>query len=194
MSYNPVQYWNNRLKTVGTVNTTTSSGGLHPMEHGLIEKYIHPRSIILDYGIGGGRTIPLYQKLQVNCIGYDIADFSELINKKLDDLPEKYDKFLFTCVKEIIKLQYPDKYFDGVVSFSVLTHCRPDDIEFILSEMIRVGKILILSAYDDVKLTYNNDTYCFSHDYDNLFLKFNLRIIETQKVNKIRFWILKENQ
>lgn len=192
IEYNEVNYWANRLKNSGNINTTTTSGGLSAIERDLIKKYITPYSEVLDYGIGGGRTIPLYKELHLKATGFDIADFSEIINAKLAELPEKYEFFQYVFIPAVGKLPYPDLTFDYVVSFSVLTHCKPSNVRLVLNEITRLGKLAIISAYDDIPLKITPDNYCFLHDYNAIFKEMGIIVIETDKVDKIRFWVIKK--
>lgn len=187
MPYDEVDYWNKRLETVGTINTT--NGGLCEAEIRLIRKYVKLGSFLLDYGIGGGRTLPLYAELCLEVVGYDIADFSKVIFEKIKELPEF--GFEYRVKKEIAKLPYLDGFFDTVVSFSILTHCKPSNVAFVLADIMRLGQVAIISAYDDVPLEVTDETYCFLHDYNKLFADLNLEVLETEKVNKMRFWVLR---
>ena len=192
MQYDEVTYWQNRLKPVGTINSTTSSGNLHPLEESLIRKYVEPYSHVLDYGIGGGRTIPLYYELHCKATGFDIADQLPLIEAKLLTLPKKYDYFVYRVIPEVKPLPYSDAQFDTVVSFFVLTHAKPENVRLVLNDIMRLGKIAIVSAYDDKPLAINNETYCFLHDYNSLFEELGIEVIETEKPTTLRFWVLKK--
>jgi 2-polyprenyl-3-methyl-5-hydroxy-6-metoxy-1,4-benzoquinol methylase len=192
MVYDEINYWANRLNIVGTVNSSPDSDTLHPTEERLIRTYIRPCSKILDYGIGGGRTLNLYNDLDLRVTGFDIANFSQLIFEKMKILGNHDRWFHYIYWPEIDKFLAEDNFFDAVISFSVLTHCRPENVKFVLNEITRLGKIAIISAYNDIPLEYNEDTYCFSHDYNALFSDLALQIIQTEKVNKMRFWVLKK--
>ena len=53
---------------------------------------------------------------------------------------------------------------------------------------MRIGKMVIISCYDDQPLAIYDDQYCFLHNYKELFKNYN--IIEEEKINTVKFYIL----
>ena len=191
MSYDEVKYWNDRMKNVGTVNSSVNEA-LHPTEERLIRKYVKQNDVVLDYGIGGGRTIPILQELNTDLLGYDIADMSSQILKKVAELPSEFKNFRYCYNPKIEKLPIKDNAFDVAISFYVLTHCKPENVKLVLRDITRVSKIAIISAYDDLELPLNDESYCYSHKYEGLFSDLHLYVLETEKPTKVRFWVLKK--
>lgn len=186
--YDPVKYWNERMSAHGHMNTT--SGGLAEIESKLIANHVDLYSYVLDYGAGEGRLIPRLASMHCKCVGYDIADLTNIIKEKVDVYEANYTYY---PIGKIDKLPFPDKHFDTVIAFSVLTHCTPETVEFVASDILRLGKTCIVSAYNDTPLKYDPETYCYSHDYDTLFAKLNCEIVSYNKVGKMGFWVIRKN-
>jgi len=132
--YNVIEYWNNRIDNHGSVNTSNESvAGINQIESEIIRKYITDNSkVILDFGIGAGRLIPLYYAMNLQVQGYDIADFKSLIDEKLIKYPLKYWHFIND---NIFNTKYINKNFPYTVAFAVLPHQLPSDIERVLIEL-----------------------------------------------------------
>jgi len=179
--YDYIKYWKDRIKNHGSVNSSINAT-IIDHENYLLSKYIQKNDLVLDYGIGEGRLFPFYNKVKPIVFGYDIIDYSEFINKQR----EKHNKFeYYNCDVTSTKFS-----FDVVIAFSILTHIKPFDLRRIINEIMTMGKIAIISAYNDTALEINEDTYCFLHDYEEMFSDY--KILETEKIDKIQYWVLKK--
>jgi len=185
--YNEREYWNNRLSNHGAVNTSIVDS-VDDLERQLLIKYIKFEDYILDYGVGGGRLFEVYNNLNLKVQGWDIADFSELINKKRE-LYNNFDYFHYVSFEENIwDMNYPSENFNIVISLSVLPHIKPENIQKTIDYLIQIGNILIFSGYDAEPLPINEDSYMFLHNYRELLKNYN--IIETFKINKISYFVV----
>ena len=186
--YTEREYWSNRLKNVGSVNTSPASiDSVNPRESSFLVQNIKAGDIVLDYGVGGGRLFPVYNSILPIVTGWDIADFTTLI----EDQREKYNKFWYKHIvsdKDIWDCNYKDEYFDVLVSLSVFTHIRHERIEKTFRELMRISKKVLLSAYDDVPLKITDDSYCFLHDYKKLFESY--QVIDIFKINKFSYFTI----
>lgn len=186
--YSEREYWRNRLKTVGSVNTSPASrDSVNPREATFLVQNIKEGDIVLDYGVGGGRLFPVYNSIMPIVTGWDIADFTTLIEEQR----EKYSKFWYKHIisdQDIWDCDYSDEYFDVLVSLSVFTHIRPERIEKTIQELMRISKKVLLSAYDDIPLSVNDNSYCFLHDYKKLFEPY--QIVDTFKINKFSYFTI----
>jgi ubiquinone/menaquinone biosynthesis C-methylase UbiE len=192
--YDEIEYWNSRIKNFGSVNTSHDSiEGINQIENEVVLKHLSENNgIILDYGIGSGRFIPLYSHLKLCVQGYDIADFTNLINKKLDKHPLHYYHYIG---KSAFKLDFTDNSFLNTVSFSVLQHIRPENIEKALLELKRVtvNKIICSVWEPDFKVVEAIANHNFIHDYKEIFKKIGLEIIEEKRIHSLAtIYVLKK--
>lgn len=181
--YNEKKYWTERVQRYGSVNTTKDCP-IHPKENYLLLKYLKPSYLVCDYGVGEGRLFPIYNDIKCSVQGLDIADNSKQINEKNKDFQFHY----FVMDSDLTELDYPDDNFNVIVSFAVLTHIKPKNIEKTVKEIMRISQTAIISAYDDKPLAVTDDSYCYLHDYKKLFKDYN--IIESHKVGLMKFWVI----
>jgi ubiquinone/menaquinone biosynthesis C-methylase UbiE len=120
------EYWN---KVANETQFTT------PFQFDLFFKYVTRDATILDYGCGYGRTLLELKERQFTDL-YGV-DFSEEMIKRA-----KYkDSDIHFDVVNSGKLPYPDRFFDSVLLFAVLTCVHEDqEQDAILQEMTRVLK------------------------------------------------------
>lgn len=179
MTYIPEEYWHARgmnYVAPGEIDESPEVDNLKDLflEHNLLE------SKILEVGSGYGRILKELNKMLFITIplDYSMCDFVESMRYKClretGKLPEKWDG------KE---LPYNDGEFDLVVSFSVLLHVLPEDIEKVLAEHVRVTNHYIFIA------TYNGNLeklapHCFKHDYLFLFEKLKLEVVNYKTYQK----------
>jgi 2-polyprenyl-3-methyl-5-hydroxy-6-metoxy-1,4-benzoquinol methylase len=182
------EYWRKRLQTVGSVNTSPANiDSVNPKERELLLKNIKVHDLVLDYGVGGGRLFPVYNEIKPIVQGWDIAPYLELINNQ----KEKYPSFQYSHLVSDVDIwenNYEDKQFDVIVCFSVFTHIRPERTQKTLDELMRIGKVLLLSAYDDAPLTITDESYCFLHDYQKLFEQYD--VVDKFKINKFSYFTI----
>lgn len=190
-SYDPETYWHHRgVNYQGKKAVEVEIDNLRS----IIKRWEMHAFKILEVGSGWGRIQmaidPVLQKLyperQSHGYDYTMCDFVESMRynclRQTGKLPDYWDGN---------ELPYNNSEFDLIISFSVLLHVKPGQIEQMLKEHARVCKKYIFIA------TYFGGLdrlapHCFEHDYKSLFEKLDLKI-EDEKFfqNGIRVnWLL----
>ena len=179
MTYNPEQYWHERgmnYVAPGEMDEAPEVDNLKNLilEHNLLEVPI------LEVGSGYGRIYKEINKMLfiTKPLNFNMCDFVQSMRYKclreIDILPDKWDG------KE---LPYDNSAFGLVISFSVLLHVPPDNIEQILKEHVRVtSKYIFIATYAGglEKLA----PHCFEHDYLGMFEKLGLKIVSYKTFQK----------
>ena len=182
--YTEKEYWRNRLNSYGSINTSKIDY-VNEIEQQLLLNHIKEDNCVIDFGVGGGRLFPVYNSIKGLIVqGWDIADFKKIINEKKIEF--KYGHLVSDV--NIWDAGYPENNFDVVVSFSVLHHIRPENIINTVKELMRIGKKLIVSVYNDKPLPINDETYMFSYNYKELFASY--KIIEEKKVGTVSYFVI----
>jgi len=180
INYDEVKHWNNRKNP----NAKLSNDVIEKYILSYIRNNLGESKYILDFGPGVGRTFTAYKGVK-SVDAYDISDaWQELL------LNKKYPwKFNLTINKKIEKLPYSDKQFDCGIAMSVLMHQRPDNIKFVLSELVRTCKYVIIGTYYNQTKKYDtfgkNDVKKYNHDYkticnDNKWKLYNFKYGSTK--------------
>ena len=162
--YDVYRYWNKRIEPASAPEDYTRE------TINYIEKHLDDCKYILDFGAGIGRTFPAYNNIDkvIAC------DISTLYSERILEESKKYPfEFELNIINFMDKLPYEDKQFDAVVCSTVLLHQMPDDLVFIMSELVRVGKKVIVISKYDVNLPFdeiwqpveNKRRYNFNYDY-----------------------------
>jgi SAM-dependent methyltransferase len=133
---NQTEYWNK----VAEAKIFT-----HPLDKKIINKYLTPINLILDYGCGYGRTVKELVDLGYsNIIGFDTSN--ELINrgKNEHNLP-------LIHITNPLDLSVQDNSIDFILLFAVLT-CIPSnngqkDLINLIRNKLKTGGILYISDY-----------------------------------------------
>lgn len=117
----------------------------------------HPQRI-LEIGCGNGRILELFSRLGIESVGQDIspaalelAQARQLSHVTLTDTPA-------------VELDYPDGYFDLVISNRVLQHVREADARAMLAAMARMGKHLYINELR-LETPFKENFYQHKHDY-----------------------------
>jgi len=171
-SYNPKIYWEKRGGQFKEIKHLDELENLYSF---VAPAYDTNKNIkILEVGSGNGRVyLYLNDKKIANKNNFTMCDFSnsfrKVCYKNTKIYPDSWDGK---------KLPYKDNEFDLVISFSVLLHVLPDDIENFFEEHLRVSKkyCFIATWYENLDRIQSKD-YCFEHDYYSLFSKNKLKIL-----------------
>lgn len=154
--YDEVRYWNARKNP----NSSDPSRA----DHDYLMKQLKGTVSVLDFGPGVGRTFDVYNG-QVVC-GYDItAQYEKRATERADLLGVEY---IPISVEENEHLPFSHKVFDAAVCCEVLHHQRPEYIESIMRDLLRVSeKVIVVAAHDpDVAFDKRiNQNHCYNHDY-----------------------------
>ena len=179
MTYNPEKYWHERGANYIAPGEESEKPEVENLEI-ILRDLLSPVDLeglgILEVGSGYGRIynelLPIInnKRYDKEAISFTMCDFVESMRYKClrntDILPDYWDGN---------ELPYNDNEFDLVISFSVLLHVPPENIEQVLKEHARVcNKYLFIATYfgglDRLA------EHCFEHNYKNLFEKLNLKI------------------
>lgn len=140
---------------------------------------------VLDIGCGTGRLFPLYKSLKVKEIyGQDIATSALRIVK------ERFpDNNIHLISSGITDLQFPDYFFDIVISNRVLQSIPENLIKKNIEFICKLCKFIYINEISDTKEL--RSIYCYKHDYVGLFKKFGFFEIKTGYINEQK-WSLFE--
>lgn len=123
---------------------------------------------VLEVGCNFGRELKSIDHLtQVYGIDKD--------PEKIKEAQKYVPKGTFKVADAVVGIPFPDNYFDFVYSDGCLSHCPPDWLPKILTEMIRVsrGRVVILE-YMGTRTSStgfsNSKSNTWLHDYDSIFL------------------------
>lgn len=187
MEYIPQLYWESRGVGYQADNDDE--------ELVILGNLIKPEDTLLEVGSGDGRVYQALKKKEAKFKIFgmcDIADsFIQSCYRKTGMKPKKWDG---------VTLPYEDSLFDMVISFSVMLHVPPENIDRFLKEHIRVSKDRIFIATWYVPHTSQSAYHCFLHDYPKLFNDNNLKIIEEFETylegneHTRRVWLLQVNK
>ncbi len=139
---------------------------------------------ILDIGCGCGRLFPLYESLRIKeVIGQDISKSAlniakERYNYSPYEIPDKSGCIAISQGENIklinlpiSALDFPDSYFDIVISNRVLQHIPLNSIESTIETICRLGKFVYINEHSDTDEISPNQ-YLFKYDYVRLFSSF----------------------
>ena len=129
-------YWN---RVAGIKNFT------HPLIQKLVDKYLHPENVILDYGCGYGRiTGALAEAGFKNVTGVDSS-------LAMIERGQKENSSLNLIHIDPCHLPFPENYFDVIILFAVLT-CIPantaqESLIKTLCSKLKKGGLIYVSDY-----------------------------------------------
>jgi len=170
MAYDPENYWDKRGEDYkGSGDVLVETDNLKK----IVRHFTDGDAQFLEVGSGYGRIwIELSTMHPVPPIDYSMCDFVDTMRlrclRNTGNLPDYWNGKT---------LPYADNQFDFVISFSVLLHVPPCEIERVFAEHVRVCKKHFFIA------TYAGGLerlaeHCFEHDYKKLFEKYDLKIID----------------
>jgi len=119
---------------------------------------------VLDVGCGSGRLFPVYARAGVKeVVGQDVSQVALRLAREGHPGPE-----VSTVCRTVRELDYPEGYFDLVVSNRVLQHVPGGEVERCVDKLCSLGKAVYvneLTASDGLPETPT----MFRHDYERLF-------------------------
>ncbi len=141
---------------------------------GWLSQYRLEEEHLLEVGPGDGLTYRLLrEQITGGGLAYHMADFVQSARDRCYQqtgiIPDEWDGST---------LPYGDNTFGAVLSTDVMLHVPPAHIEAFIREHARVSKeYLIISTY--IGSSDNLAAHCFKHDYEALFNRIGLKILET---------------
>src|ERR1019366_7103470 len=125
----------------------------------------HAPAKVLEYGCGVGRHLRNLSRVSgVHIFGYDQSP--TMITEMHHWAAPEWVSEHVRLGPPVGRLPFADGEFDIVFTCEVLIHTRPEDIDPVLMELVRVcrGKILHIEPEPDVDLTTNQHNGCWGHD------------------------------
>ena len=155
--YDEAGYWNAR--------ENPNSPESKELDVKYLKKHLVDANFALDFGPGVGRTFDAYEKQTAIC-GYDITSrYFELARQRAEELGLCYVPIF---VRKIEPIKFPKKFFDAAVCCEVLLHQRPENIEFIMKDLLRVSSKVIVVTYQNLDAEFDTEgsfNHCYNHDY-----------------------------
>jgi SAM-dependent methyltransferase len=178
--YDPQQYWEERGKNFTNPEREDELVNLGDIIYSKREEI----NSILDVGSGDGRVYKFlrYPKIPrqifVKKENYKMCDFVDSFRKKCElntsILPDKWDGKT---------LPYADDTFDLVISFSVMLHVKPEDIDEFIKEHARVSKkYIFVATWHEDNFSGSGQSHCFHYNYFDIFEKLGLKVLESKSV------------
>ncbi len=107
---------------------------LTPSQFEIFVKKVSPKGKVLDVGCAGGRDAKKLVKKGFEVVGIDLVD--EFLKIAKTDVPKA--KFL---KMDLLKLKFPNDYFDGIWASAVLLHVNKKDISNVFKNFNKVLKL-----------------------------------------------------
>ena len=160
--YNEVEYWKHRpTPNAATIDLITQN------HIDYVTAQLNNCINILDFGPGDGRMFIAYKHLK-SVSAFDITDIRKSI---LLEQASKYSfEFVLTTDEVVGQLPYNNKRYDAAVATEVLLHQRPENIERVMLELLRVSKKVIVITWQEDNVNYGSgkSSHCFHHDYSTI--------------------------
>lgn len=140
---------------------------------------VKPGMKLLDVGCGRGDVVVYYAKAGADAYGIDYAKAGIAIaqdaRKKQTQQIQRYIHF---SVMDAKKLDFPNNYFDVIISIDVFEHLYKEELEVALSEIRRVlkddGTLLVNTEPNTIYLDFWHHVYVYP--VSQLLLKLHKRI------------------
>jgi SAM-dependent methyltransferase len=160
--YDEYTYWNKR-EDPNNPDGWTDERRLRCIDY--IREQTEGCTSILELGPGVGRTLEAHTPAR-RIRGYDISElYKDRLLARANELGLNMELDIASAPNE--PLPYQDKEFDAGVSCQVLLHQKPEHIERVMAELIRVCKkaIVITGGYRVGDL---RGQHVFNHDYPSI--------------------------
>lgn len=131
---------------------------------------------ILDIGCGSGRLFPLYKDIGIKeIIALDISQNAIALARKRKN--ELNAENIVLVKAGICDLEYPDNYFDLIISNRTLSAIFPENIKRDVGALAKLsGKIYLNEMTDS---DFSPSPYWFRHDYGKIMAINNMTLIIT---------------
>ena len=120
---------------------------------------------VLEYGCGVGRHLRnLSRVVGIEPFGYDQS--ATMVAEITNWAPAEFVDSHVVVGAPVSPLPYADREFDIVFTCEALVHTRPEDVRFILAELLRVSKRAVFHLEPDptTPLTFAAHHGCWGHD------------------------------
>jgi len=138
----------------------------HIQELMLVDYFIHHAPArVLEFGCGPGRHLKNLSRIRgIEIFGYDQS--RSIVQGCLEWTSQQWIDQHVEVGEPVGPLPYEDSAFDIVFTAEVLVHVRPEDLDGILTELVRVckGHVLHLETSEHHKLAATVHAGCWKHD------------------------------
>lgn len=183
MEFDPEDYWKKRgWRYSGQPNTDE-----YMYMADLVEKYTEHCAMLAEIGSGWGRVYKELHKCGLlthrTLVMYDFVKSMRVVcAQETGWRPIKWDGK---------RIPSPDNHYHFVISASVLLHVPPESIKQVFSEHIRISKrYLYVATYTGRQKRLAE--HCFWHDYEALFYKHQLTVIDSRPYLNRTNWLLEK--
>lgn len=168
--YRPKEFWDNWAETFMDDQWQRE---IHKQHSWILSKIraMNPKTI-LEIGCGFGRNIKflIENGIEPNKItGIDIS--SKMIKNARIYIQSNKVKLQ---VADVLSLPFKNREFDLVLVHGVFMHVKPQDIEAVIRETLRITKKTLIN----IEQNYNGNEYTFVHDYKKLYKENKSKIKE----------------
>lgn len=190
MAYEPRSYWPERAKKFGRIYAS----GHDPRPHTWTDQAAIFRALrdfqperILDAGCGDGRMFPFLLEAR-EVVACDPCE-EMLAHARKTGYVETHGYELVKIDRYDGTLPFEDSEFDLAISVSVLLHVLPADIEFAISELVRVARrVLVITYYENREQALAEHN--FKHDYPKIFSALGLDVSDYGADGQRRRWVI----
>lgn len=183
--YDTKTYWRQRAGASISPNSGNLEAQRRHLEYvgAMVDQYQPGK--LLDFGVGVGRLFGSYARVP-DLAACDITPkYLEFSRQKAASMGLDIQ---FQLCQEVNQTPYHDKQFDLVLAISVLLHQRPEEVESVMRELVRIGKrIVVITLFEPEakKDSSTNGSWFYNHDYEaicrrNKWLMEDVRQTENQ--------------
>lgn len=164
-------YWNLRAKDIDE-KWGQGTGDYETIAHAI--QTTHAQRV-LDIGCGSGRLFPLYNELKMQeVVAQDISQNAISLAKRRSE-PLSNTNINFVC-NQISQLDYPESFFDLVISNRTLSAVYPDEIPGTIRALCAMSKNIYVNEVSDKD--YQQSPYFFKHDYEKYMRENNYQMAQ----------------
>uniref|UniRef100_A0A6M3J146 Putative methyltransferase n=1 Tax=viral metagenome TaxID=1070528 RepID=A0A6M3J146_9ZZZZ len=168
-----------------------------------IRTFVEEGDFALDFGPGEGYMLEAFSNAEMLTL-IDIVDVHvDKIQYIAIDVLKNTKSIEFVLLEDdnLVKLPFPNKYFNVAVACEVLLHIKPVNIVLLMKELARVAnKVVIIAFYNpDIafdKGSFNPDhfQYCFNYNYPRICNKNGLDMDNIKLKDNQIFFTYKEEK
>ena len=147
---------------------------LHDM---ILKQDIHS---VLELGAGTGRMTKIMLKELPNIERYDAVDIKMVFNPTSDN---KLSWINMDIMSKEFDIVFGHMDYDLIFASEVFMHIKPEDIDYIISRLSKIGKQIINI---DLAFLPNDIDWCFIHPYRIIYNHYGAREISRVDMKRIQ--------
>lgn len=152
----------------GSEEFKKNAGGVLHQSVSFVVKHIElkPGMKVLDVGCGRGDIVVYYAQKGIEAYGIDYAKAGIVIANEVKEKQKKeIQKYIHFSLMNAKKLDFPDNFFDAIISIDVFEHLYKEELEVALSEIRRVlkndGTLLVNTEPNKIYLDFWHRYYVY---------------------------------